>query len=179
MNEGRKVHAVPPGATVSGAAPSPCADVTSGHRPDGSEAGATAPPRARASVSDAQLPITPALAFAASRQLDQGSEPVNDLMRYARMVKPFSTRRLAEIVYHVEADASTIHRLVTNAQIQPPTTPDVWFETLEHILDCLWSLDLRIKEAMPMIIALQDTADVDYERSIAAITAIMRGLDGG
>jgi hypothetical protein len=176
VSEGRKVHPVPSGDTVSGAALSPCSDVTSEQRPGGEEAGATAPPRARASASD----VSAAESFAGSRQLDANrAEPANDLMRYARMIKPFPTRRLAEALYHVEADVGLIHRLATNAQIQPPTTPDVWYETLEHILECLWSLELRIKEAVPMIVALQDTADVDYERSISAITAIMRGAHGG
>ena len=125
-------------------------------------------------------PQSPAEAFASSRQLDApNGEPPSDLLRYARMVKPFPTRRLAEIIYYVEADAGLIHKLTLNAQVEPPTQPQLWRETLDHILDVLSSLSERIKEAEPKLVALYDQADNDYERSITAIVAIMRGLADG
>jgi hypothetical protein len=175
--EGQDLHLVPVGDTVSGAAHSPCPNPVTDKDVDSAEAEVTAPPRAGAPVFEH---LSPAEMFSAGRQLAVPTHgPRSDLDRYVRMIRPFPTRRLAEIVYHVEADASMVHRLVLNAQVQPPVTADTWSETLLHLLDVLWSLDLRIKDAVPMIETLLDQADTDFERSVSAVTALMRGLAYG
>jgi hypothetical protein len=140
-------------------------------------AGSDTPPRVK---GPAQAALSAAESFAGSRQLAAATgEPPSDLLRYARMVKPFPTRRLAEILYYVEADAGLIHRLTVNAQVEPPTQPDLWRETLDHILEVLASLTERIEQATPLLNTLWDQADADYERSITALTAIMRAIADG
>jgi hypothetical protein len=175
MTEGEKMHAVPSGATVSGAVLRPCPDVTPEQRGGGLEAGATAQ-RARATASV----IPAAESFAVSRQLDAPrSEPSSETMAYVRMIRPFPTRRLAEVLHQVLGTAALIDKLVVNAQIEPPRSPDVWTETLSHILTELDLMHDIIEEAVPQITVMVDEADHVYERSLSAVRALLAGADGG
>jgi hypothetical protein len=123
--------------------------------------------------------MTPAEAFAFGRQLDEATakgQPANELMRYARLVRPFPLRAMSDALYHVNACGSVLNHLHNNALLAQPTTADLWFETLEHMLDVLDDMAERIDEAKTKLIDIQDRADVDEARGISAVQAIMHGL---
>jgi hypothetical protein len=136
-------------------------------------AGDEAPPRAESSVS-----LRPAESFAASRQLDAPrSEPPSEVMAYVRMVRPFPTRRLGEVLHQVLGTAALIDKLVVNAQIEPPRTADLWTETLFHIGDELALLKDMIDEVFGPLTQMIDEADFHYERSLSAVRALLIGAE--
>lgn len=101
-------------------------------------------------------------------------------MAYVRMIRPFPTRRLSEVLHQFSGTAAIIDRLVMNAQIEPPRSADLWVETLAHILDELDLMHDVIEEAMPRIVQMVDEADYQYERSLSAVRALLTGVpDGG
>lgn len=120
--------------------------------------------------------LRPAESFAASRQLDAPrSEPSSETLAYVRMIKPFPTRRLGEVLHQVLGTAALIDKLVVNAQIEPPRSADLWTETLFHIGDELELLQTLIDEAFPRLIQMIDEADHQYERSLSAVRALLAG----
>ena len=119
--------------------------------------------------------LTPAEKFAA-RQIR--SEPVGEVQRYGRMLRPFPTRRLTEVLYHVEADSDSLIRIVRNLLVDPPQTADTWCEALYHLLDVLDSICERAIEARPHIERMIDTADADAERAAIAMRAIVSVIEG-
>ena len=96
-------------------------------------------------------------------------------MAYVRMIKPFPTRRLNEVMHQVLGTAGLIDKLVTNAQIEPPRTADLWLETLFHIGDELDLLKDLIDEVFPRLTQMIDEADFQYERSLSAVRALLAG----
>jgi hypothetical protein len=97
-------------------------------------------------------------------------------MAYVRMVKPFPTRRLGEVLHQVLGTAALIDKLCMNAQIEPPRTADLWVETLWHIGDELDLLKTMIDETFPRLTQMIDEADFQYERSISAVRALLAGV---
>lgn len=100
-------------------------------------------------------------------------------MAYVRMIRPFPTRRLAEVLHQVLGTAALIDKLATNAQIEPPRTADLWVETLFHIGDELELLKQMIDEVFPRLTQMLDEADFQYERSISAVRALLAGVEHG
>lgn len=135
--------------------------------------GGRTPPRASPPFT-----LRPAESFAASRQLDAPrSEPTSETMAYVRMIRPFPTRRLNEAMHQVLGTAALIDKLVTNAQIEPPRTAELWTETLFYILDELDLMHDLIEEAVPRLIQMIDEADFQYERSLSAVRALLVGVE--
>jgi hypothetical protein len=98
------------------------------------------------------------------------------VQRYGRMLRPFPTRRLVDALYHVDAEAITLDRIVKNLLIDPPQTAEPWCEALYYLLDCLDGICERAIEARAQIERMIDTADVDAERAAAAMRAIVSVL---
>jgi hypothetical protein len=119
--------------------------------------------------------LRPAEKFAA-RQVPPDREPVGELQRYGRMLRPFPTRRLADALYHVEAEGAALTRVLQNLLVEPPQTAEPWSEALYYVLDCLDGICERAMEARPQIERMIDTADVDAERAAAAMRAIVSVL---
>lgn len=97
-------------------------------------------------------------------------------VRYARTIRPFPVKRLADVTYYVMADGNAIWHRVTNLMIDQPGTPEVWYQQLQLLLGELLSLRDRIDELMPQLTAMQDSADRDYEVAVSAMEMILRGL---
>lgn len=113
--------------------------------------------------------LTAAQNFAA-RQIP---EPVAELNRYGRMLRPFPTRRLTEVLYYLEAEADAITRVLRNLLIEPPQTAEPWCEALYYLLDCLDGICDRAMAARPEIERMLDTADADAARAEVAIRALL------
>jgi hypothetical protein len=119
------------------------------------------------------------VSFASSRQLEAPrSEPTSETMAYVRMIRPFPTRRLNEVLHQVLGTAALVDKLATNAQIEPPRTADVWVETLCHIGDELDLMHDLIEEVLPRLTVMIDEADFLYERSLSAVRALLIGAEG-
>jgi hypothetical protein len=99
-------------------------------------------------------------------------------MAYVRMIRPFPTRRLNEVLHQVLGTAALVDKLATNAQIEPPRTADVWVETLCHIGDELDLMHDLIEEVLPRLTVMIDEADFLYERSLSAVRALLIGAEG-
>jgi hypothetical protein len=108
----------------------------------------------------------------AARQVPPDREPVGELQRYGRMLRPFPTRRLVDALYHVEAEGAALTRVLQNLLIEPPQTAEPWSEALYYVLDCLDGICERAIEARPQIERMIDTADVDAERAAVALRAL-------
>jgi pyruvate/2-oxoacid:ferredoxin oxidoreductase alpha subunit len=96
-------------------------------------------------------------------------------MAYVRMIRPFPTRRLGEVLHQVSGTMALVDRLVSNSQLEPPRTADLWTETLFHIIDELDLMHDLIEEAMPRLVQMVDEADRHYERSLSAVRALLTG----
>jgi pyruvate/2-oxoacid:ferredoxin oxidoreductase alpha subunit len=97
-------------------------------------------------------------------------------MAYVRMIRPFPTRRLGEVLHQVSGTMALIERLVSNAQVEPPRTADLWTDTLLHVIDELDLMHDLIEEAMPRLTQMIDEADRHYERSLSAVRALLSGV---
>jgi uncharacterized protein Yka (UPF0111/DUF47 family) len=97
-------------------------------------------------------------------------------VRHARLLKPFSTRRLRDALYHVQADADAIRHEVERLLREPPTTPEPWTESLFRLADLLASLVERCEEAMPKVDRLAEEAPADFRRAVTAMEHMLAGL---
>jgi hypothetical protein len=94
-------------------------------------------------------------------------------MRYGRMLRPFPTRRLAEAIYWVEADAASVSHIVRNVLIEPPQTAAPWCEALYHLQDVLDSIAERAMECKAEVERMVETADADAVRGAVALRALL------
>lgn len=97
-------------------------------------------------------------------------------VRYARLLRPFSPRRVNEALYHVMAESGSIYEAVQGLLIEPPTLPEQWVFEIAHIRDMLALLANRCADAEPLLRHIEDAADRDFQRAVDAQVAIMRGL---
>jgi hypothetical protein len=96
-----------------------------------------------------------------------------DVQRYGRMLRPFPTKRLSEVLYYVEADAWSLVQILRDLLIEPPQTAEPWCDALYASLDKLDSICERAIEARAQIERMLDTADADAERAAIAMRAIV------
>lgn len=101
---------------------------------------------------------------------------MSEVQRYGRMLRPFPTRRLTEVLYYVEAESAALTCVLRNLLIEPPQTAEPWCDALYQILDTLDRICERTMEARPQIERMVDTADADAERAAAAMRAILTAL---
>lgn len=99
-----------------------------------------------------------------------------DPLRYARLLRPFPTKRLAEKLYYVQADAHAIERKLIEVLVNPPQTPERWRAELQALDDLLDSLTERCTEVRPVLARMVEQSDGDFERAVTAMLGILRGL---
>lgn len=96
--------------------------------------------------------------------------------QHARLIKPFPTRRLPEVLYHVSTESSSIDNAVIRLQINPPTDPGEWRFELDALDTALRSLSARCGDALPALEEMARTADADFSRAVSAMLAVIRGI---
>lgn len=153
-----------PGSTLSGAAHSPCPDDSgdgnSGAAPAGpGRAGGEAPPRAE------PPDLSP-------------DERLADALRYARMVNPYSARRLSDVLWQVISGGNVVNAHMLRLQVDMPTTPEVWSSELLLLIEHLEFLSEAIADTVPKLEQMIEEADVQFERAVAAVRAIIIGFGG-
>jgi hypothetical protein len=121
----------------------------------------------RRPCADSDLILTAAQNYA-GRQLPT----VEDLRRYAPMLRPFPTRRLGDALYYVQAYAAALNQALLGVLLDPPRDADRWTEALYHLLDTLDGIAERAVEAKPSIEAMIERADADAARAAVALRAL-------
>jgi len=145
-----------PGSTLSGAAHSPCLD-PAGAAGEAEVAGLEAPPRAESPASS-------------------HPDPLSDALRYARMVNPYSPRRLSDALWQVVSGGNVVNAHMLRLQVDMPTTPEHWASELYALIDHLSYLSAAIDESVPRLEQMIEEADVQYERAVSAVRAIIAGF---
>lgn len=105
------------------------------------------------------------------------SEPwYTQAVRYSRLIRPFPVKKLADALYHVEADAASISDTLQALYRDPPLTADDWVATLDRLDMLLRSLQARCGDAIPVLGDLVDRAEGDHERGVRALAAILKNM---
>jgi hypothetical protein len=99
-----------------------------------------------------------------------------DLLARARLIKPFPVKRLADALYHVQAEAHSIDQRLLRLQLDPPRLPEHWYGELEALTASLGSLEALCGDAVPVLGRMADQADGDWQRGLDVIVSMMRGL---
>lgn len=102
--------------------------------------------------------------------------PYSKEVQYARLMRPFPYKRLADALYHVSASAHLLDKELFKILTDPPTTPEAWCQALQRVDGLLMSLMDDAGEAREPIRGMYDAADSDFEVAVKAIQAIGRGL---
>lgn len=97
-------------------------------------------------------------------------------LRYARLLKPFPTKRLADALYHVNAESAGISQELQRLLQNPPTTPEPWSDALWRLETALHLLIERCDEVLPVIVRMAEDAEPDFRRAVRAMEAILIGL---
>lgn len=105
-------------------------------------------------------------------------DPLADALRYARMIHPYSARRLSDVLWQVVSGGNVVNAHMLRLQTDMPTTPDVWASELAVLIDDLSFLTAAIAETVPRLEQMIEEADVQFERSVSAVRAIIAGFGG-
>lgn len=95
---------------------------------------------------------------------------------FSRLLRPFSTKRLSDALYHVQATGHGIDQRLMRLLINPPATPELWEFELDQIAGELWSLADYCEKAQARVRLLARSASRDYEVAVDAMTATLKGL---
>lgn len=94
---------------------------------------------------------------------------------HSRLLRPHSTRRLSNALYHVNATANSLRQHELALMIDPPVLPDEWAAGLDELQTELYLLVQYSRDAWRKLEWLQRSAPKDYERALEALVLILRG----
>jgi hypothetical protein len=97
-------------------------------------------------------------------------------VRFARLLRPFPTKRLADALYRIEADGTALHHELFAVLTDPPTAPETWCQRLQALTGLLMSIEEESRAARDVIRGMYDDADRAFDVAVRAVEAIMRGL---
>jgi hypothetical protein len=97
-------------------------------------------------------------------------------VQHSRLIRPFPLKRLAEVLYHAQAEAQSINHTLLRLQSDPPRLVDDWVDELERLNVSLASLEARCADARPALGVMVDQADGDFRRAVNGLVAMIRGL---
>jgi hypothetical protein len=97
-------------------------------------------------------------------------------VQHSRLLRPFPLKRLADTLYHVQAEAQAINHALIRLQTDPPRLPEDWADELERLNVSLASLEARCADARPALGVMVDQADGDFRRAMSGLVAMVRGL---
>lgn len=97
-------------------------------------------------------------------------------IEHSRLLRPFSTRRLSDALYHVSSTAGDVRQRETRLLVDTPTDPDEWVFELTQIQNALACLAEYCDEAHDRLDTLVRSAHVDYGRAVDAMVLVLRGM---
>lgn len=97
-------------------------------------------------------------------------------VRYARLLRPFPTKRLADALYRVEADGTALHHELFAVLTDPPTVVEQWCQRLQTLTGLLMSIEEESREARDVIRGMYDDADRTFSVALRAMESMLRGL---
>jgi hypothetical protein len=95
---------------------------------------------------------------------------------YSKLVRPFPVRKLHDKLYQTLAGAASIRSAADMLMMDPPVSPDEWTTALHQIGCQLETLADACDEVLPEIGRLIEQAPGDHRRALAAMVAMVRGL---
>lgn len=95
---------------------------------------------------------------------------------HSRLLRPFSTRRLSQALYHVNTAAGTLHQRETRLLIDTPNDPDEWTFELTQLQNELDTLADYCVDARSRLDVLVKSAHADHGRALDAMVAVLRGM---
>lgn len=96
--------------------------------------------------------------------------------RHARLIRPFPTKRLHEVLYHVSQESAAIDKAVTRLLIDHPADAEAWRFEVYALMASLASLRARCGDAMPVLEQMAGNADADHRRAVDAMVLVLRGM---
>lgn len=97
-------------------------------------------------------------------------------VQYARLLKPYPTKRLADGLYQLLATAHTLEHVLIEILIDPPATPEPWCQALQRLSGEAAVLEDCCRDAQAVIGELYDRADEQYEVAVAAMMSALKGM---
>lgn len=97
------------------------------------------------------------------------------LVGYARLLRPFPAKRLADTLHQVLATSGGLNQRLIRLQIDPPATPELWRFELDMIAGDLWSLADYCQEAQTRVEVMAVDADRAFASAVDAMAAMLRG----
>lgn len=101
----------------------------------------------------------------------------SEAVQYARLLRPFSIKRMDSALFHVEASAALINKRKLAMLVDPPVDAPTWAGELERLQGDLEVLAEQCEEAWEKLGLLIRSAPADYERAIDAMTKILHGIN--
>lgn len=95
---------------------------------------------------------------------------------HSRLLRPYSTRKLSDALYHVNTAANGIHQRELALLIETPVQPEEWLFALGEIKTDLHVLTDYCRDAWRRLSELERSAHGDYDRALQAMVAVLRGL---
>lgn len=99
-----------------------------------------------------------------------------DALRYARMVQPYSPRRLSDVLWQVVSGGNIVNAHMLRLQVDMPTTPEHWASELHLMIEHLEFLSEAIADTVPKLELMIEESDVQFERAVSAVRAIIAGF---
>lgn len=100
-----------------------------------------------------------------------------EAVQYARLLRPFSVKRMAEALWYVEARAGGISNRKMELLVDPPVDAPTWSHELGRLKVELEVLAEQCEEAWHLLSDLERTAEADYARAIDAMTKVLHGIN--
>lgn len=99
-----------------------------------------------------------------------------EAVQYARLLRPFSVKKMDTALFHVEASAALINNLKMALLVDPPVDAPTWSHELGRLKVELEILAEQCEEAWHLLGDLERTAEADYSRAIDAMTKVLQGI---
>jgi hypothetical protein len=101
---------------------------------------------------------------------------VSEAGEYARLLRPYSSRRLTHALYQVEATAASISERQIRLLVDQPFDVAAWQFELETLQGMLQSLAEQCELAHRRLGLLVASAPGDHERAVRAMTRCLQGI---
>lgn len=101
--------------------------------------------------------------------------PASPLVGYARLLRPFPAKRLADTLHQVQASGHVIDKRLMRLMLDPPATPELWRFELDMLAGDLHVLAEQCAEARTRVEVMAVDADRAFASAVDAMTLALRG----
>jgi hypothetical protein len=95
---------------------------------------------------------------------------------YARLLRPFPTKRLADVLYRVDQDGAQLHNEMLKVLADPPGVPEAWCQVLQRLQGLLWEMEDEAREARAVLDEMYLDADRAFDVSVRAMECVLAGM---